>query len=97
MLNFAFLNSLIQVKLQFFYQFAKNDRFVPGMWSWQGTNQTSESGPGSSGSGGGGPNSAGPPGNPPQTHELSDMMMQMLDQGAASSFEDLNMFNTSFE
>lgn len=68
-----------------------------GMWSWQGANQTSESGPGSSGSGGGGPNSAGPPGNPPQPHELSDMMMQMLDQGAASSFEDLNMFNTSFE
>ncbi|XP_046661630.1 aryl hydrocarbon receptor nuclear translocator homolog isoform X5 [Homalodisca vitripennis] len=70
---------------------------TPGMWSWQGANQTSESGPGSSGSGGGGPNSAGPPGNPPQPHELSDMMMQMLDQGAATSFEDLNMFNTSFE
>lgn len=62
-----------------------------GMWSWQGPNQAGEAGPGSSGGGGGGPTGAGPPG------ELSDMMMQMLDQGAATSFEDLNMFNTSFE
>lgn len=68
--------------------------FFPAMWAWQGANHTSESGPGSSGSGGAGPV---PAGNPPQTHELSDMMMQMLDQGAASSFEDLNMFNASFE
>ncbi|XP_054279287.1 aryl hydrocarbon receptor nuclear translocator homolog isoform X3 [Macrosteles quadrilineatus] len=64
---------------------------TPGMWSWQGPNQAGEAGPGSSGGGGGGPTGAGPPG------ELSDMMMQMLDQGAATSFEDLNMFNTSFE
>lgn len=40
---------------------------------------------------------------PPHSHsghpqELSDMMMQMLDQSAAAaSFEDLNMFNTNFE
>lgn len=66
------------------------------MWSWQGASQAPESGtgPGSSGPGNG---TAGPPtGNPPQ-QELSDMMMQMLDQGAATSFEDLNMFNTTFE
>lgn len=74
------------------------------MWPWPGANQGGEGGPGASGSGGGGPNSAGPPGNPPHPHphphhqpqELSDMMMQMLDQGAATSFEDLNMY-TSFE
>nr|CAD7438078.1 unnamed protein product [Timema bartmani] len=79
-----------------------------GMWAWQGSSQTSDSGPGSSGSGGhpGGPGvpvSAGPgnavqsgPGGPPQQQELSDML-QMLDQGGATSFEDLNMFNTTFE
>ncbi|XP_044257703.1 aryl hydrocarbon receptor nuclear translocator homolog isoform X4 [Tribolium madens] len=57
--------------------------------TWQGSSsQTSESGgPGSSGS--------GPPPQP-QPHELSDML-QMLDQGGAASFEDLNMFNTTFE
>ncbi|XP_075217529.1 aryl hydrocarbon receptor nuclear translocator homolog tgo isoform X3 [Lycorma delicatula] len=68
----------------------------PGMWSWQGASQAPESGtgPGSSGSGNG--NGGPPTGNPPQ-QELSDMMMQMLDQGAATSFEDLNMFNTTFE
>ncbi|CAG2054094.1 unnamed protein product, partial [Timema podura] len=78
------------------------------MWAWQGSSQTSDSGPGSSGSGGhpGGPGvpvSAGPgnavqsgPGGPPQQQELSDML-QMLDQGGATSFEDLNMFNTTFE
>lgn len=68
-----------------------------GMWSWQGANQTSDSGPSSSGSAGGGGNSGGPQTNQPQPQELSDMMMQMLDQGAATSFEDLNMFNTTFE
>ncbi|XP_063929081.1 aryl hydrocarbon receptor nuclear translocator homolog isoform X2 [Zophobas morio] len=57
--------------------------------TWQGgSNQASESGgPGSSGS--------GPP-QQPQPHELSDML-QMLDQGGAATFEDLNMFNTTFE
>lgn len=54
--------------------------------SWQGSVQTSESAPGASGS--------GPPPQPP--HELSDML-QMLDQSGAASFDDLNMFNTSFE
>ncbi|KAJ8913178.1 hypothetical protein NQ315_009015 [Exocentrus adspersus] len=47
--------------------------------NWQGSTQTSDSGPGSSGSG-----------PPPQSqpHELSDML-QMLDQGGSASFEDL--------
>lgn len=74
------------------------------MWAWQSSNQGSDSGPGSSGSGGhpvaqgtvpGGPN-AGPPGQQPQGQELSDML-QMLDQGGSTTFEDLNMFNTTFE
>ncbi|CAH1980491.1 unnamed protein product [Acanthoscelides obtectus] len=55
--------------------------------SWQSSTQTSEAGPGSSGS--------GPPAQP-QPHELTDML-QMLDQSGATSFEDLNMFNTNFE
>ncbi|CAH1103264.1 unnamed protein product [Psylliodes chrysocephalus] len=54
--------------------------------NWQNSTQASEAGPGSSGS--------GPPPQPP--HELSDML-QMLDQGGAASFEDLTMFNTTFE
>lgn len=61
---------------------------APYQWTWQGSSQGSDSGgPGSSGS--------GPP-PPPQPHELSDML-QMLDQSGAASFEDLNMFNTTFE
>lgn len=32
-----------------------------------------------------------------QTHELSDMLQMLQDQGGASGFEDLNMFNTNFE
>lgn len=61
---------------------------APYQWNWQSSNQGSDSGgPGSSGS--------GPPPQP-QPHELSDML-QMLDQSGAASFEDLNMFNTTFE
>jgi aryl hydrocarbon receptor nuclear translocator len=78
------------------------------MWAWQGSGQPSDSAPGSSGSAGhtgasGGTVTAGgaAPGQgsggpPQQQQELSDML-QMLDQGGATSFEDLNMFNTSFE
>jgi aryl hydrocarbon receptor nuclear translocator len=80
---------------------------VAGMWAWQGSGQPSDSGPGSSGSAGhaggstgtvaaGGGASGQGSGGPPQQQELSDML-QMLDQGGATSFEDLNMFNTSFE
>lgn len=82
-----------------------------GMWAWQGgptasggpTGSSNEAGqgsaPGGSGSathppqGGPGPNGQQPPG---QQHELSDML-QMLDQGGSTTFEDLNMFNTTFE
>ncbi|XP_022901167.1 aryl hydrocarbon receptor nuclear translocator homolog isoform X3 [Onthophagus taurus] len=61
---------------------------TPYQWTWQTTSQASDGGgPGSSGS--------GPP-QQTQPHELSDML-QMLDQSAATSFEDLNMFNTTFE
>jgi len=75
-----------------------------GMWAWQGGGQGSE-GPGASAANaapGAAPGTApGAPavqGAPPQQqqHELSDML-QMLDQSGPGSFEDLNMFNTSFE
>lgn len=79
-----------------------------GMWTWQGSGQPSDSAPGSSGSAGhtgasggtvtagGAASGQGSGGPPQQQQELSDML-QMLDQGGATSFEDLNMFNTSFE
>lgn len=38
-----------------------------------------------------------PHGNHPGGQEVSDMMMQMLDQTGVTSFEDLNMFSTTFE
>lgn len=62
---------------------------TPYQWTWQSTSQASDpGGPGSS--------SSVPPHQPHNPHELSDML-QMLDQSGAASFEDLNMFNTSFE
>ncbi|GJQ68519.1 putative PAS domain protein, partial [Trypoxylus dichotomus] len=62
---------------------------TPYQWTWQSTSQASDpGGPGSS--------STVPPHQPHNPHELSDML-QMLDQSGAASFEDLNMFNTSFE
>jgi len=78
------------------------------MWAWQGSGQPSDPAPGSSGSAGhtgasggtvtagGAASGQGSGGPPQQQQELSDML-QMLDQGGATSFEDLNMFNTSFE
>lgn len=75
------------------------------MWQWQGSAQTSESGPGSSGSGhagssGGQPGTQGAGGGttgaPGQQQELTDML-QILDSSGTTSFEDLNMFNTNFE
>ncbi|XP_026462933.1 aryl hydrocarbon receptor nuclear translocator homolog [Ctenocephalides felis] len=71
-----------------------------GMWTWQGSNH----GPGSSSSGA---HSMAPvpvqvhsgaSQGQPQGQELSEML-QMLDQGGATSFEELNinMFNTPFE
>lgn len=61
---------------------------APYQWtSWQNTGQNADpSGPAPGGSGAA---------QPPQ-HELSDML-QMLDQSGATSFEDLNMFNSTFE
>ncbi|RZF43984.1 hypothetical protein LSTR_LSTR007256 [Laodelphax striatellus] len=68
----------------------------PGMWSWQGGTRQTTSEPGGPG-GVAAPGGGAPPPPPQQQQELSDMMMQMLDHGAATSFEDLNMFNTTFE
>lgn len=72
-----------------------------GMWQWQNSSQASDSGPGSSGSSAG-PPTGGPPGSqgpqgPGQPQELTDMLQMLQDQGGTTSFEDLNMFNTSFE
>ncbi|XP_046399631.1 aryl hydrocarbon receptor nuclear translocator homolog isoform X2 [Ischnura elegans] len=81
-----------------------------GMWQWQGSaGQSSDVGPGSSGGAAGGhaapgapgaggahPSAGGPGGPPGQQQELTDML-QMLDQGGTTTFEDLNMFNTTFE
>lgn len=71
------------------------------MWGWQSANQGTEgTEPGSSGPTGHPAVAPGPPGQGPvpgqQPQELSDML-QMLDQGGASSFEDLNMFSSTFE
>lgn len=68
--------------------------YITGLWGWQGGQATESSG--NSGSPATHPVPMAPnPGGPP-TQELSDMMMQMLDQNP-SSFDDLNMFNTPFE
>ncbi|BES91237.1 PAC [Nesidiocoris tenuis] len=71
----------------------------PGLWNWQGATPADGShGQGASVSTAplsvvpGPPHSQHPPGSQ-NAPELSDMMMQMLDQGGASTFEDLNMFN----
>lgn len=75
------------------------------MWAWQGANQTSDSGAGTAGPAGhpGTGTNPGPGPNPgqqqqqqQQPQELSEML-QMLDQGGTTSFEDLNMFTTTFE
>jgi aryl hydrocarbon receptor nuclear translocator len=59
------------------------------MWTWPGAGQATEStGPVTS--------TGAVQGTAPQQHELTDML-QMLDQTGATSFEDLNMFNTGFE
>lgn len=62
--------------------------FLLGMWGWQAgaTGATAVA------------NNVPPHPHSGHPQELSDMMMQMLDQSAAAaSFEDLNMFNTNFE
>ncbi|GFS66152.1 aryl hydrocarbon receptor nuclear translocator homolog [Trichonephila clavipes] len=63
-----------------------------GMWGqWQGPG--TPDGPPSSTTAGNHPQTHGASGSGPQQQELSDML-QMLDQGGASSFEELSMFNT---
>lgn len=61
---------------------------TPYQWAWQGSSQGSDSG-------GAGSSGSGPPPQP-QLHELPDML-QMLDQSGPATFEDLNMFSTTFE
>ncbi|XP_054716036.1 aryl hydrocarbon receptor nuclear translocator homolog isoform X3 [Uloborus diversus] len=68
---------------------APGPRGIWGQWQGPGT----PDGPPSSTTAGPHPQSHGPGGNGPQQQELSDML-QMLDQGGASSFEELSMFNT---
>ncbi len=83
---------------------------VLGMWPWPGGATQGEGSPGPRSGGPGGPAQGQPP--PPHAHaghphahatgpgggqhELSDMM-QLLDHGGATTFEELNMFNTNFE
>lgn len=81
------------------------------MWGWQNPNQPGDPGQSTSGpptavhphpavvaNAGGHGQPGGGHGQQPQGQELSDML-QMLDQGGGTSFEDLNihMFNTPFE
>lgn len=65
------------------YQHPQNN---PALWAWQGQTQVDEQG---SNSGSHNPN----PNQTNQPHELSDMMMHILDPGNANTFGDLNMFN----
>lgn len=74
------------------------------MWGWQGQqhqgpHQSQQDGgqagtPVSAQSQGPHPSQGGPG---PQPQELSDMLQMLQDQGGASGFEELNMFNTNFE
>ncbi|XP_033211736.1 aryl hydrocarbon receptor nuclear translocator homolog isoform X3 [Belonocnema kinseyi] len=71
----------------------------PGMWGWQGQQHQAQQQDN-------GQNSAqvtqpqqthAAPGAPgPQPQELSDMLQMLQDQGGASGFEDLTMFNANF-
>ncbi|XP_015608322.1 aryl hydrocarbon receptor nuclear translocator homolog isoform X2 [Cephus cinctus] len=73
----------------------------PGMWGWQGQqHQAAQQDTGQSNSqvtGQPQPPHAAQPGPGPQPQELSDMLQMLQDQGGASGFEELNMFNTTFE
>ncbi|XP_043483669.1 aryl hydrocarbon receptor nuclear translocator homolog isoform X2 [Leptopilina heterotoma] len=72
----------------------------PGMWGWQGQQhqaQQQDNGQNSAQVTGQAQQShatANAPG--PQPQELSDMLQMLQDQGGASGFEDLTMFNASF-
>ncbi|XP_017763099.1 PREDICTED: aryl hydrocarbon receptor nuclear translocator homolog isoform X3 [Eufriesea mexicana] len=73
----------------------------PGMWGWQSQQHQApqqdggQSNPQVTGQAQPPHPSQGGPGTQPQ--ELSDMLQMLQDQGGASGFEELNMFNTNFE
>ncbi|XP_015429561.1 PREDICTED: aryl hydrocarbon receptor nuclear translocator homolog isoform X3 [Dufourea novaeangliae] len=73
----------------------------PGMWGWQSQQHQApqpdggQSNPQVTGQPQPPHPSQGGPGTQPQ--ELSDMLQMLQDQGGASGFEELNMFNTNFE
>ncbi|XP_043797503.1 aryl hydrocarbon receptor nuclear translocator homolog isoform X3 [Apis laboriosa] len=73
----------------------------PGMWGWQSQQHQTpqqdggQSNPQVTGQAQQPHPSQGGPGTQPQ--ELSDMLQMLQDQGGASGFEELNMFNTNFE
>ncbi|KAK0173667.1 hypothetical protein PV328_006829 [Microctonus aethiopoides] len=73
----------------------------PGMWAWQGQqHQTQQQDGGQSNTQvtGQAQPTHGPQGaGGPQPQELSDMLQMLQEQGGASGFEELNMFNTNFE
>lgn len=87
-------------------QYAPAQAPPPGMWDWQTTQHAPHGAPhpGTHPHHAPHPHSTHPvhgphvPGQQPQGHEFTDML-QMLDQGASGTFEDLNinMFNTQFE
>ncbi|KAG7206403.1 hypothetical protein KM043_003764 [Ampulex compressa] len=73
----------------------------PGMWGWQSQQHQApqqdggQSNPQVAGQAQPAHPAQGGPGTQPQ--ELSDMLQMLQDQGGASGFEELNMFNTNFE
>ncbi|XP_012277211.1 aryl hydrocarbon receptor nuclear translocator homolog isoform X2 [Orussus abietinus] len=72
----------------------------PGMWGWQGQQHPAAQPDGQSSAQVAGqpqPPHAAQGGPGPQPQELSDMLQMLQDQGGASGFEELNMFNTNFE
>ena len=70
------------------------------MWGWQGQQhqtQQQDNGQNSAQVPGQGQQTHAVPGAPgPQPQELSDMLQMLQDQGGASGFEDLTMFNANF-
>lgn len=73
----------------------------PGMWGWQSQqHQTPQQDGGQSNpqvTGQAQPPHPAQGGSGTQPQELSDMLQMLQDQGGASGFEELNMFNTNFE
>ena len=61
------------------------------MWQWQ------NAGTGQEGAATAPPNTTGPQAGPQGPGELQDMLQMLDHHAAAAPFEDLNMFNTSFE